>query len=103
MTKRKCCRVRCPQRSHLGAGPHAPSIRWGQRSLQHDFLPLRLLAALLRLSLLRLKERKILSVSLFLQFVHGNKTQRGRVDTETFASRRRAVVKDVAQMRVAGF
>jgi hypothetical protein len=65
MTKRKCCRVRCPQRSHLG-GQHAPSIRWGQRTLQHDFLPLRLLAAWLRLSLLRLKERKILAVSLFL-------------------------------------
>ena len=54
-------------------------------------------------ALLRLKERKILAVSLFFQFGNGNKTQRRGVHTKTFAGRLRTIVKDVAEMRVAGF
>src|SRR5262245_56073586 len=53
------------------------------------------------LAFLRLKEREIFAVAFFLQFLHGNKTERGGVYTEPLTSRGGAVIKDVAEMRIA--
>ena len=53
------------------------------------------------LAFLRLKQREIFAVALFLQFLHRNKTKRGGVHTEPLTGRGRAVIKDVAEMRIA--
>jgi|SRR5215831_13320164 len=53
------------------------------------------------LAFLRLKQREIFAVAFFLQFLHRNKTKRGGVHTEPLTGRGRAVIEDVAEMRIA--
>src|SRR5215510_12402491 len=53
------------------------------------------------LTFLRLKQREIFAVALCLQFLHWNKKKRGGVHTEPLTGWGRAVIEDVAEMRIA--
>src|SRR5260370_27015193 len=46
------------------------------------------------------EERQVLPVALFLEALHGDEAQRGRVHAVALAGRRRPVVEDVPQVRV---
>ena len=62
-----------------------------------------LLLLLLLRGLLRLKERQILCVAFLFQLIHWNKAQRGGVHAEALSGGSRAIVKQVAQVRIARF
>src|SRR5712692_891034 len=51
--------------------------------------------------LLLFEEGKILGVAFFLQFFHGNESERGRVDAIALTGWRRAIRENVAKVRVA--
>src|SRR6266446_10073062 len=68
-----------------------------------QLLGLLLLALLLLRGLLRLKQRQIFGVPFLFQFLHRYELQRGGVHAETLTGRRRAVVKEVAEVRIARF
>src|SRR5436190_19080753 len=68
-----------------------------------QLLGLLLLALLLLCGLLRLKQRQIFGVTFLFQFLHRYELQRGGVHAETLTGRRRAVVKEVAEVRIARF
>src|SRR4051812_840174 len=50
-----------------------------------------------------LKQRGVFAVPFFLQFFHRNEAQCSRVHAETLTSRRRAIIEQVAEMRIARF
>lgn len=77
------------------AGLTLPTDR--TRQLGVPFRPLIALRLLL-LALWRLKEREILTVAFFLQFLDGNKTQRRGVHAKTFAGRCRTIIEHVTEM-----
>ncbi len=55
-----------------------------------------LFALRVRFSALLLKQRQILPVTFFFQFIYRNKTQRGGIDAEALPRRDRSVVENVA-------
>src|SRR5882724_2058078 len=55
------------------------------------------------LSLRRLKQREILAVAFFFQFIHRNEPQRGGVYAVALAGWSGTVIKDMAEMRIACF
>ncbi len=59
--------------------------------------PLRLITLRFRLW----EKRQIFAVTLFLQLLHRNETQRGRIDAITFTGWRRPILKDMTEMRIA--
>ncbi len=64
-----------------------------------SFLVIRL--CLLLLALRRLKERQILAVTFFLQFIHRDKAQCCGVYAIALAGWCRSIVKNVTEMRIA--